>query len=93
MFGWHTSKHPLCSCRICTMVLGVKDRVLSCGGLLLVIHVHFLLEGVFIGSSYVNTTFPYDVKVLPGQEDFVLPSLDEGRHTSASGQSSTRRSR
>ena len=66
MFGWHTSRHLLCSYRIYAMVLGVKDRELICDDILLVVHVHFLLEEVFIGSSYVNTTFAYDVEVLPG---------------------------
>jgi hypothetical protein len=75
------------------MVSGVKGRELICGGLLLVVHVHFLLEEVFIVSSYVNTTFTYDVEVLPGQEDLMFPSFDEGRHASASGESSTRRPR
>ena len=54
------------------------------GDVLLVVHVHFLLEEVFIVSSYVNTTFPYDVKILSGQEDLMFPSFDEGGYASAS---------
>jgi len=71
------------------MVLGVKDGEVSCRDLLLVVHVHFLLEEVFNVSSYVNTTFTYDVDVFSGQEDLMFPSFDEGRHASTSGQSST----
>ena len=67
------------------MASGVKDEEVINGSLLLIVHVHFLLEEVFTVSSYVNTTFPYDVKVFSGQEDLMFPSFDEGRYASAPG--------
>ena len=93
MSDWHTSKHLLCSCRTYMMVLRVDDGEVICVDLLLVVHVHFLFQKVFVVSSYVNPTFTYDVEVLSGQEDLMFPSFDNGRHASASGQSPPRSSR
>ena len=84
MSDWHRSKHLLCSCRTYVMVLEVTDGEVINGSLLLVVHVHFLLEEVFSVSSYVNTAFSYDVEVFSGQEDLMFPSFDEGGDASAS---------
>jgi hypothetical protein len=67
----------------------MKNGDMNYGYSLLVVHIHFLLEEVFVVSSYVNTAFSYDVEVLSSQEDLMLPSFDEGRYASASRQSSS----